>query len=149
MSRNGVSAVVINDMVVARRNGDIDSMHFEIQGPALTQNGWKVRTRAVGNPFVYDPMASRKGRLREAIRRSLSGPDQDAFLFQAGVRLKVRVVYHLTPAELFRKDVDNMSKFLFDAMQKAIYANDSSIFQADLEKVESPTPRTLVFVSRF
>ena len=43
----------------------------------------------------------------------------------------VTIKYHI----LVNKDIDNMCKFLFDAMQRVVYTNDKSVWELQTQKL--------------
>ena len=46
-----------------------------------------------------------------------------------------------------RKDLDNLSKFLLDALEAACYGDDKWIFELHVIKSHTINPKTTVFIS--
>ena len=119
---------------------------FTVLGEPRVQNGWKVRWRGLRVPVIYDPCSRRKTDLRAAIRTAmLEGGLPDDTAFPAGQPLVLSVEYFYKTA--YKRDLDNMTKFLLDALEGAIFPDDNSIMKMELVKKRSAQPRTVVSVS--
>jgi Holliday junction resolvase RusA-like endonuclease len=109
---------------------------FTIHGAPLVQNGWKLAWKRNRHPVIYDPMQKQKIVLRANLRSGLFDLLQrSSFPIFAHRTLRVEVVFSIH--NLHCKDIDNMMKFLFDAMQHVIYNNDSCIMTAIVNKIEA------------
>jgi len=109
---------------------------FTIHGPPQAQNGWKLAWKRNRKPVIYDPMQKHKIVLRADLRAGffdlLQRSSFPMFLHRT---LRVEVVFKMH--HIHCKDIDNMMKFLFDALQFVIYSNDSCIMEAVVNKVEA------------
>ena len=47
----------------------------------------------------------------------------------------------------YKRDLDNMTKFLLDALEGAIFPDDNAIMKMELVKKQSAQPRTVMLVS--
>ena len=79
---------------------------------------------------MYDPSLQLKGKFRWAVLKSLKGLKFGQYpLFQ--VHLKITVAFHISN---MTKDVDNLLKFVLDALQTIVYRNDRWVFKVVAEK---------------
>ncbi len=109
---------------------------FTIHGAPIAQNGWKLAWKRNRHPVIYDPLQNKKIVLRANIRSGLFDLlQQSSFPILAHRTLKVEIMFKMH--HVFSKDIDNMMKFLFDAMQHVIYHNDSCIMSAVVTKHEA------------
>ena len=134
----------IEDFVVGLDVHLVKTVDFTIPGDPKTQNGWKVRTTRQGRPIVYDEKSREKKALRMAIIKEFGDLNEPAPFFTE-TRLVVNIAYHIE-GEPNRKDVDNMTKFLLDAMELAAYDNDKWIYDLHVTKCSSATPKTVVSI---
>ena len=122
-------------------------LDFCLIGEPFTQNGWKVKWRGLPIPIIYDPRSREKTALRRALKRAMVEANvPGTTFFPPAIRLSVRIYYFQDGAH--DKDLDNMTKFLGDAMEGAIYPDDKMIWHCVTEKEESIEPRTVVSVER-
>jgi Holliday junction resolvase RusA-like endonuclease len=139
-------ALKVKDFV-ASWNGDDPRIDFVILGEPPAQNGFRIRTRGLPFPRIYDPLASEKRQLRNEVRRVLAEHGFDHTpVFPDGTRVKVLAHYCYRPNR--KKDLDNMSKFLLDALEMAVYADDDDIFDMHVTKERSENPRTMFTIMR-
>ena len=109
---------------------------FTIHGAPIAQNGWKLAWKRNRHPVIYDPLQKQKIVLRANIRSGLFDLIQQSwFPIFAHRTLHVEVTFRMH--NVYSKDIDNMMKFLFDAMQHVMYHNDSSIVSAVVKKLEA------------
>jgi Holliday junction resolvase RusA-like endonuclease len=118
---------------------------FLVLGEPKVHNGWKVKRRGIPYPRIYDPRAREKKALRSALKRAMADagmPHPPAFPLVALRRVSVHYFY----GAAHDKDLDNMTKFLGDAMEGAIFPNDRCIKEMHLYNEESNLPKTIVSV---
>lgn len=113
---------------------------FTILGEPGVQNGWKIRWKGLRFPRIYDPRSRDKASLRIALREEMLEE-----IFPPNTPLKVTVSYYQSGG-VREKDLDNMSKFLFDALEGALYPDDRCIKEMHAFVYESHLPRTIVSV---
>ena len=120
-------------------------LDFCLIGEPITQNGWKVKWRGLPFPIIYDPRAREKAALRRALGAAMAevGITTPTF-FPRLVGLKA--VIHYFQDGVHDKDLDNMTKFLGDAMEGVIYPDDRCIRDCRTIKDESVNPRTVVSI---
>ena len=131
----------VNNLVVVFPGGASPAscpieVSFSIHGAPPVQNGWKLAWKKNRHPVLYDPMQKQKIALRSDLRLSLFGLlRRSSFPIFGNQTIEVNVFFKLH--NLHCKDIDNMMKFLFDAMQHVLYKNDSSIMTAIVHKVQA------------
>ena len=111
----------------------LDEVSFTIHGPPFAQNGWKLAWRNRRRPVLYDSLHNHKAALGRGIIKALIEFEQfPCPLFSTDIRIELTFVLRNGAS----KDIDNMMKYVFDAMQGIIYANDASIMVAIVKKVQ-------------
>ena len=133
------------DDVMVSTGGGTSTIELTIVGEPVAQNGWKLRFRNCSRPFLYDPLRNEKHKLCKEIKAKMMELGESEIPFFKNTRLQVSIITHFHTAT--RKDLDNMSKFLQDAMEGALYDDDKWIFRLAVEKHETTSPRTVVSVS--
>lgn len=113
----------------------LDEVSFTIHRPPLAQNGWKLAWRNRRRPVLYDSLHNHKAALgRSIIKKALIEFEQfPCPLFSTDIRIELTFVLRNGAS----KDIDNMMKYVFDAMQGILYANDASIMVAIVKKVQA------------
>ena len=140
------------DMIITSDDGDrVESVSFSVPGAPKCQNGWKVRWRGLRFPIIYDPKRQEKLHLKQQIRLAIAdllGMPQPYTPF--GVfKTNMIVVFYMKTATA--KDLDNMLKFLLDALKGVIYQDDRFIFKLSVSKEVANAndgQYTSVFVSK-
>lgn len=143
-------------LVMGHDHGDpyyVSEVSFTIRGPPVAQNGWKLAWKSRQKPVLFDPLQAQKRQLRANVRNSLiellmtARPRAFPIFRGCGVRIHLTFCLHIIEA----KDVDNMMKYIFDAMQDVLYRNDASIMVAIVEKVKvrhNEVESTILRISR-
>lgn len=108
---------------------------FTIWGSPLAQNGWKLAWKGRTRPTVYDAFQVKKSQLRASIRSALTDLSHSVFPVFWDCTIRIRLTFHLHNAN--EKDLDNMMKYVFDAMQEVLYINDSLIMVAEVQKKQT------------
>lgn len=93
------------------------------------------------NPFrVYDPVGTLKTRVREDLRAELSEfvAANNIPFFVAGERTQCTFVFRFAQGER-DKDLDNLLKFILDAMQGVVFHNDMDIVRIQVTKEQLRT----------
>ena len=131
------------DVVATGNNiNTCEDIHLTILGEPHAQNGWKIWLADCHQPVVYDPCSKGKRQLRKAIAKAIDqhlgwSIPANLSVFPDNCQLRLVVVYRLR--NIGSKDLDNMSKFLFDALEGIIYKDDAQIVKATLEKKQLTT----------
>ena len=133
----------VEDVMVLTAGG-FSTIDLTILGEPIAQNGWKLRFRNCSRPFLYDPLRSQKMKLRNSVKAEMVELGEPVPFFK-GTRLQVSIISHFHTAT--RKDLDNLSKFLLDAMEGVLYDDDKWIFHLVVKKVETTSPSMVVSVS--
>ena len=98
---------------------------FNIHGATIAQNGWKLAWKRNRKPVIYDSLQKQKIELRANIRAGLFDLlHQSWFPIFAHRTLHIEITFRMH--NVYCKDIDNLMKFLLDAMQHVMYHNDSS-----------------------
>ena len=72
-------------------------------------------------------------RFRQSIRSTLDDVGIHSYpMFSSGTPLEVKVIFHVSN---MRKDVDNLLKFVLDAMQGLVYVDDATIVHISATKI--------------
>jgi Holliday junction resolvase RusA-like endonuclease len=113
--------------------GQRPSVSITVKSPPATQE--RNRSRILnGRIVVYDPSRQSKAKFKEAIRMAMLQLGIDEFpIFHRP--LKLTVTFGLSNQA---KDFDNLLKYVMDALQSVMYANDSIIFKVEGEKLRMP-----------
>ena len=141
------------DMVASNSPGG-PSISFVVKGMPTVQDrtgvSWKTQTRA----RVYDPSSKNKSNFAKAVKLEMGAvgvtvlpyfTDSTALLLKAKFvlpRPKNELDRRKTPPELAvgamsfprGKDLDNLVKFAMDALQGILYANNTNIICAEIQK---------------
>ena len=113
---------------------------MDILGEPKAQESYHLAIGRNGRPYLYDPSARDKTRLHNTLRTAIMAhlgftEDTDFPLFKEPdndeLKLAVTVKYHIS----VNKDIENMCKFLFDAMQHVVYNNDKSVWELQTQKL--------------
>jgi Holliday junction resolvase RusA-like endonuclease len=146
--------VYVADDMVACINAGGRSISFVVKGSPAVQSrniiAWKGRAR----PILFDPSSSNKLNYRHAVRQEMKAvglPAENFFSDTTAIRMKVKfvlprrrkdVILRPSPPHLAAnalsfprgKDVDNLLKFVMDALEQTLYANDTNIVRVGVEK---------------
>jgi Holliday junction resolvase RusA-like endonuclease len=121
-------------LVVGLGNDDVDEISFEILGRPPVQNGWKMAwKRFKGHPYLYDPKKREKMALRTAVKAAVRELTRAQLPVFRNTLLSASVVFHIE--DIMGKDLDNMAKFLNDALEGAIMDDDKFVVQLFLSKI--------------
>ncbi len=130
--------VIKEALVVGMDNDHVDEISFTIKGSPPSQNGWKLAWKHLSRrPVIYNPNRTLKTRVKIAIRSAvteLTGRVLFPIFVQETIVMNVVFCMHNVDA----KDLDNMVKFLGDALQGAIYDNDKYTRTVTMTKVAIP-----------
>jgi Holliday junction resolvase RusA-like endonuclease len=127
---------VLSPTTVENSNG-VEECNFVIDGRAPVQNGWKCFLRSRRQPVVYDPKKQAKNALRASIRDAFKELDHNVKfpIFQM-TRLRITVSFYLVNSG--GRDIDNMVKFLQDALEGVVFDNDKYVYEIHAYKHEAP-----------
>ena len=134
----------VTDVVVSEVAGR-KALDFTILGEPTVQNGWRLKYRGLLAPIMYDPLSKEKRKLRGKVTTVLAEVGEEAPLFE-GVPLRVVVSFGLRCVT--SKDLDNMCKFLLDALEAACYDDDKYIFDLHVMKARAENPETYVSITK-
>jgi Holliday junction resolvase RusA-like endonuclease len=150
---------VVRDMVAYGGGGGL-SIAFVVKGTPPVQKRHVTVWKGRPVPFQYDPSAGEKEKFANAVRLEMAAMGLTAFpYFTDSTALKVNLKFVLprpkkevvlrppAPPQLVQgacpfprgKDLDNMLKFVGDALQGTLYKDDTVIVRGgDLQKCYSP-----------
>ena len=109
---------------------------LEVRGEPRVQERHRINMRVPGHPTIWDPSGPLKSSFRNAVTRALIelGTDGRAFpLYAPGDAINITIVFATSN---MAKDLDNLLKFVFDALQGVVYGNDRRILSVRAEKVQ-------------
>ncbi len=139
-----------DDMVACTSPGG-QSLSFVVKGHPTIQEragvNWKGRFR----PVIYDPSQKNKALFCEAVRVEMAAiglPTEAYFCDQTAIKLKVKFVLPRPKKDVQKKkvkpnralsfprgkDIDNLLKFVMDALEQTLYMNDTDIVHVECEK---------------
>jgi Holliday junction resolvase RusA-like endonuclease len=101
-----------------------------VKGPPIAQARPRVRVFN-GRARVYDPDQREKRAYRRAIRQAMAQLGITDFPFFERRVLKLNVTFGLSNNA---KDVDNLLKFVMDALESVVYDNDAWIVDVHAKK---------------
>jgi Holliday junction resolvase RusA-like endonuclease len=144
---------VADDMVAWPEAGG-RSISFVVKGTPVVQKrtvmAWKGRVR----PHLLDPSMNAKRLFAQAVRIEMAaiGLSQEIYFTETtAIRCKVKFVLPRPKKDLVMtptphlvvggassfprgKDIDNLLKFVMDALEETIYVNDTNIIRVEAEK---------------
>jgi Holliday junction resolvase RusA-like endonuclease len=131
-----VDNVIIVHSSGSNTNGPPDEVSFRIHGPPIAQNGWKLAWRNRRQPVLFDSLRKQKLAVRANIQCAFNQLQHYSFpVFPPNTNIQVELIFTLH--RLTIKDVDNMMKYILDAMQDALYHDDAFIMVAVVRKVQA------------
>jgi Holliday junction resolvase RusA-like endonuclease len=101
------------------------SVFLNFKGTPEVQERPRFRRR-YGHPVVYDPSARWKQDYTDAAKEALKDLDVEDFPIFKHTRLMVLVSFEIRNQA---KDIDNLLKFILDALQDIVYDNDRNIYK--------------------
>lgn len=140
--------------IIAYHPGNI--VHLIVKGPTQPQSRPHVHTRG-RNIIVYNPNRQQQAAMRAVIRQAL-GIERGTNAFAPNTGLHASIIFHMRrPSRHFSggvrrldrikencqgqmphtgiPDLDNMVKFVSDAMQGILYSDDSAIYSLTTKKI--------------
>jgi Holliday junction resolvase RusA-like endonuclease len=115
------------------------TFYLEVQGPAMVQQRTRIRFLPLaGRAVVYDPSQASKRAFRRAVLLALNElgiVEFPVFQDQQHLKIQLNCTFYLHNEA---KDVDNLLKFVMDALESVIYQNDRVVFETHLKKVKVP-----------
>ena len=154
--------VIDSMMEVDGPDPDEKQLTFIIEGEPKVQErhriAWKGilgawrRSRRI-SPIIYDPSIKEKKSLFLAVKAAMQEIEITSFpYFNANepLVLELTFLFENKPNQLFpkKKDLDNMVKYIMDAMSGLLYHNDTVIVNLAAQKAFEAENSTLVSISR-
>lgn len=129
--------VFVLSPTTAGNSNNVHECNFVIDGRAPVQNGWKCFLRSRRQPVVYDPKKQAKNTLRACVRDAFKELDRNITfpVFQMS-RLQMCVSFYLVNSA--GRDIDNMVKFLQDALEGVVFDDDKYVYEIHAYKHEAP-----------
>ena len=113
------------------------TLYLTILGVPESQPRPRIRRLVNNRVVVYDPSSPKKRACRNAISNALAEIGVSTTpVFATNLSLKVTVHFHVSNR---KKDIDNMLKFVLDAMQHVVYGNDDTIHYVEVLKIVCAT----------
>ena len=128
---------VLSSPATTGNSNNVHECNFVIDGRAPVQNGWKCFLRSRRQPVVYDPKKQAKISLRASVRNAFKELECNITfpVFQMS-RLQMCVSFYLVNST--SRDIDNMVKFLQDALEGVVFDNDKYVYEIHASKHEAP-----------
>jgi Holliday junction resolvase RusA-like endonuclease len=132
---------VADALAVSNSDGKVLSVDIHVDGEPRVQERPRHCHRG-SKHWVYDPTKELKAEFREVVKAAFTDLGIHDFpLF--GVPLKYIIVFGVSNPE---KDVDNLLKFVMDALETVIYANDNKVRKVDMEANFAPLPDQFISI---
>ena len=129
--------VARDDPMIVQVNETI-TFSFSVWGEPIPQPRMRLNRR-YGQ--LWDPANEKRNEFNSVVRRALEEVGTSLFpLFENGTKLKVMATFHVFDSS---KDVDNLAKFLLDALEKVVFKNDNMVVL--LVATKTRTTRNLEF----
>jgi Holliday junction resolvase RusA-like endonuclease len=134
-----VEAIIIVSSPRATHLQSINSVQLEVKGEPMVQ----IRMQAKGIfkhakwfAILWDPSSKAKKLFKVAVKSALEETGLSAFPVYMSPQILEIVVTFMIYNSL--KDVDNLLKFVMDALQSTVYGNDRYVYKVTAEKVLVP-----------
>ena len=128
----------VRDDVMVVATNTATAVSLSILGSPIPQPHMKCYySRVLSRLIVYDPTKDEKLAFKRIVRVALAEMGATFPLFENGVKLKVTATFHVVDT---RKDIDNLLKFLLDALAPVMYNNDNVIYSVVAKKVSTTPP---------
>ena len=120
------------DAMIARKDSTT-TVYLTVTGNDVVSQPRHRLRRFASRYIMFDPASKQKKEIREKISMALASVGAELPVHGRGVRTKVSVTFYVRS---ILKDVDNMLKFIMDAMSRnTVYRDDYLVFIVD----RSPT----------
>ena len=96
---------------------------IEVQGEPRVQERARL-SRIGGVTRIYDPSATLKSKFQRAVRNAFTDLGIHSFPLFEAQPIKITIVFAITN---MAKDIDNLLKFVMDALQTVVYVNDRMV----------------------
>jgi Holliday junction resolvase RusA-like endonuclease len=129
-------AIIIVSSPRATRLQSITSVQLEVKGEACVQIRMQAKgiwRKAKWLAILWDPSSKAKRLYKVAVRSALEETGLSAFPVYRSPQILEIVVTFMVYNSL--KDVDNLLKFVMDALQSTVYGNDRYVYKVTAEKV--------------
>ena len=131
-----------DDAMVVTTNA-MTSVSLSIFGEPVSQPRWRyhlmprLRVPKWVKVVTYNPATREKSAFRLAVSNALVQVGATTFpIFADRVKVKVKVTFHVINVQ---KDIDNLLKFLMDALQSIFYNNDNMVYCVVATKIRTMT----------
>jgi Holliday junction resolvase RusA-like endonuclease len=112
------------------------TLSLSVLGEPVSQPRSRARRSDVR---MWNPADKKKRAFKAMLREALADVGATPFpLFKNGMKLKVMATFHVFNT---RKDVDNLVKFLLDAMEDIVYKNDNWVYSVVAKKIRTTRNR--------
>ena len=135
-SRNTINQQFVADSIAVlapTANGAPEQLGIVVEGEPQVQE--RPRISHLGHTHMYDPSSRSKNRFKIAVVKSLQGLTFAQYPLFRARRLNVTVAFYI---KNMNKDVDNLLKFVLDALQMVVYTDDRCVCQIQARKFHSP-----------
>lgn len=157
--------IIVEDMMIMRRpTGDDTAISFSVGGDPPVQKrhkiawkgilgGWKESSRRI--PIIYDPSSKEKKQLAAAVKAALQDLEVGGFPFftnpDTKLTLELTFFFADRPAQPFpkKKDINNLVKFVMDAMNGILYCDDRAIVRVTAEKTFATEASSSVIIRNY
>ena len=115
----------------------VDTLTMSVTGNAIAQARHRVRRVNTSRLVFYDPHQREKVSFRLAVKESLQDVGIQYFPVFRNVHVRVHVSFFVRN---LNKDLDNMIKFVLDALQSVVYRNDLCVVEMHSAKFLTAEP---------
>mmetsp|Transcript_4295 Transcript_4295/g.6169 ORF Transcript_4295/g.6169 Transcript_4295/m.6169 type:complete len:145 (-) Transcript_4295:15-449(-) len=123
--------MAVQDMLLSTC-GSNQQVYFRTVGEPVAQNGWKLAWKN-RRPHIYDSLGGMKAALRAQLVVALEEFEHsEPYYFPRKTLIQGSITFNTNNFK--KKDLDNMAKFILDAMEGAIYDDDRYLVSLVLKK---------------
>lgn len=121
------------DDVIVASNNKTTTVSLTILGEPVSQpRTQSYHSEALARVIVYDPAKDEKLAFKKCVREALEKVGATLPIFDNNVKVMVTVTFHVVDT---RKDIDNLLKFLLDALTSVMYINDNMVYSVISKKI--------------
>jgi Holliday junction resolvase RusA-like endonuclease len=114
------------DDIIVMSNNKMTTVSLTILGEPVSQpQTQSYHSQALARVIVIDPAKDQKLAFKKCVRDALEEVGATLPIFDNNVKVMVTATFHVVDT---RKDIDNLLKFLLDALTSVVYSNDNMVY---------------------
>ena len=141
-----VTGAFTADALMVLNNEEPPFLEIEVRGEPRVQERMRLNNQGIA-ARLYDPSARLKTQFKQAVRDALTDLGISAFPFYGHHPITIRFVFGVAN---MARDIDNLLKFVMDALETVVYGNDRMVVGLVAVKRHTPVDGfTLIQVEPF